>query len=284
VFTANGAARDYGDANPALSGSFSGFKNGQTAADFGGDIWTTLATQTSNVGNYAITGGLTTAAPNYVITQAAGNATALTVNPATLTYVADPASRVSGFPNPVFTGTVTGFVLGETLGTATTGTLLFTSLADASSPPGTYAINGSGLSAVNYVFVQAPRNATALTINQQPSNPTSRVNPPSNNPPNPGVNITFQNTISGPINISFTPPVHVASNPPAGKEKDVKPAALPDGHALATNNGFVYLPISQFDANQYSQFKLQAGEAAVFTMIARGADAQHAADDLIDTF
>jgi hypothetical protein len=49
------------------------------------------------------------------------------------------------------------------------------------------------------------------------------------------------------------------------------------------------LPIGQFDANQYSQFKLpdyagQAGEAAVFAMIARGVDAEHASDDLIDTF
>jgi hypothetical protein len=142
---------------------------------------------------------------------------------------------------------------------------------------------------VNYVFVQVPSNATALTVNQQPSNPTSRMNPPSNNPPNPGVNITFQNSISAPINISSTPPVHVASNPHAGKGNDVKPAALPNGRALTTNNGFVYLPISQFDANQYSQFKLpdyaaQPGEAAVFAMIARAADAQHAADDLIDTF
>jgi hypothetical protein len=56
TFTANGATRDYDDANPALSGSISGLKNGQTAANFGGDIWSTLATQTSNVGSYAITG------------------------------------------------------------------------------------------------------------------------------------------------------------------------------------------------------------------------------------
>ncbi len=42
--TANTAARDYGDANPLLSGSITGFKNNQTVADFGGDVWSTTAT------------------------------------------------------------------------------------------------------------------------------------------------------------------------------------------------------------------------------------------------
>jgi hypothetical protein len=50
-----------------------------------------------------------------------------------------------------------------------------------------------------------------------------------------------------------------------------------------------FLPISQYDANQYSQFALpgyadQAGLSAVFTMIARGVDQQRASDYLIDTF
>jgi hypothetical protein len=108
VFTAKGAARDYGDANPALSGSISGFKNGQTAANFGGDIWTTLAGETSNVGSYAITGGLTTAAPNYVISQAAGNATALVINPATLVFTANGATRGYGDANPALGGWTSG--------------------------------------------------------------------------------------------------------------------------------------------------------------------------------
>jgi hypothetical protein len=242
--------------------------------------------KTLNVASYLVNDG--NGGNNYTIQTVAS--VAGVINPATLTYIADPASRVSGMPNPIFTGTVTGFVSGETLATATTGALVFTSPASPSSPPGSYAIDGSGLSAVNYIFVQGAGNATALTINQGTNNPTSQFNPsPGTNPTTQDVNFTFQNNTPGPITISFTPPVHVASNPPADKGNDVTPAALPDGRALATNNGFVYLPISQFDANQYSQFKLpdyaaQAGEAAVFTMIARGADAQHAADDLIDTF
>jgi hypothetical protein len=288
TITANNQTSTYGSALPTLTASYSGLVNGDTSASLTAlPTLTTTATAASSVAGspYAITASGAVDS-NYTISYAAGM---LTVNPATLAYVADPASRVSGFPSPILTGTVTGFVLGETLADATTGALVFTSPAGPSSPPGTYAINGSGLSAVNYVFVQAPRNATALTINPTPNDPGSHANPPPSSPPNPGVGITFQNPTSGPISISFTPPVHVASNPPVGNGNDVTPAALPDGRALATNNGFVYLPISQFDANQYSQFKLpdyaaQAGEATVFAMIARGADARHAADDLIDTF
>jgi len=89
-----------------------------------------------------------------------------TINPATLAYLADTASRNAGDANPPFTGNVTGFVAGETLGSATTGTLAFASPATVTSPEGQYAINGSGLAANNgnYMFVQAPSNATALTV------------------------------------------------------------------------------------------------------------------------
>ncbi len=64
------------------------------------------------------------------------------------------------------TGTVSGFIVGESQVTATTGTPSFTTTATASSPTGSYAINGGGLSANNgnYTFAQDPANATALTI------------------------------------------------------------------------------------------------------------------------
>ena len=84
----------------------------------------------------------------------------------TLTYTANPVSRSYGAANPAFTGTVTGFVGSDTQANATTGTLTFTSTATSSSSVGSYAINGSGLTANNgkYTFVQAAANATALTI------------------------------------------------------------------------------------------------------------------------
>ena len=61
---------------------------------------------------------------------------------------------------------MTGFVGGETVQTATTGTAAFASATSATTDIGSYAITGSGLTANsgNYVFAQAAGNATALTI------------------------------------------------------------------------------------------------------------------------
>ncbi len=59
---------------------------------------------------------------------------------------------------------MTGFVAGDTQASATTGALEFSSATTPASPVGSYAITGSGLAAVNYTFVEASDNASALTI------------------------------------------------------------------------------------------------------------------------
>ena len=116
-------------------------------------------------------------APNYTVNTTATTTAAIT--PATLTYLADPATVLRGTPLPMFTGSVQGFVGGDTLANATSGGLAFTSPASSVSAPGLYPINGSGLTADfgNYVFVQAPTNATALTI-QPRSDPPPLPLPP----------------------------------------------------------------------------------------------------------
>jgi filamentous hemagglutinin family protein len=86
------------------------------------------------------------------------------ITAALLTYNADPALRDLGFPITGLTGTVTGFRGADTEATATTGTAVWQTDANAASPPGVYSITGSGLSAQNYAFTQAPGNATALTL------------------------------------------------------------------------------------------------------------------------
>ena len=97
------------------------------------------------------------------------------ITSATLTYLADPAERPANTPNPVLSGSVTGFVAGETLAAATTGSVSFTTPAIQSSVEGTYAINGGGLTATNYVFSQAPSNATAFTVRAPLPNVTQLV-------------------------------------------------------------------------------------------------------------
>jgi filamentous hemagglutinin family protein len=95
------------------------------------------------------------------------NATATTtadVTPATLTYRADTAHFQAGQMPGDLSGAVTGLVGGDTLADATEGALTWQTPATASSPAGLYAIDGSGLSALNYLFEQAPENATALQV------------------------------------------------------------------------------------------------------------------------
>ncbi|OHC69068.1 MAG: hypothetical protein A2045_11050 [Rhodocyclales bacterium GWA2_65_20] len=94
----------------------------------------------------------------------------LTISPATLYYTATPASRLYGEANPIFTGTVTGFKLSDTLAAIATGTAAFDSTATSTTAVGSYAIDGSGLTlaTTNYLLTQATANATALTITAAP--------------------------------------------------------------------------------------------------------------------
>src|SRR5207247_7715966 len=91
---------DLGDANPALTASYAGFKNSETLATSGvtgSPSLTTTATPTSVPGTFAITatiGTLTSA--NYSFTFANGT---LTVIKATLTVTAVETARGYGEPN-----------------------------------------------------------------------------------------------------------------------------------------------------------------------------------------
>src|SRR6185437_5711604 len=128
TYTANAANRSYGSSNPTFTGAVSGFVNGDTegSATSGTLAFNSAATAASNVGSYAINGnGLTANNGNYTFQQAGGNATALTIDPATLTYTANATSRTYGAANPALTGSVTGFVNSDTQASATTGTLNF---------------------------------------------------------------------------------------------------------------------------------------------------------------
>ncbi|MEF7614418.1 YDG domain-containing protein [Aquincola sp. MAHUQ-54] len=87
----------------------------------------------------------------------------------TLTYTADALTLPAGSALPALTGSVSGFIEGENLGNATSGTLRFTTPATTASPAGSYAIDGGGLVAANYRFEQAEGNAVALTLT--PSQP-----------------------------------------------------------------------------------------------------------------
>ena len=103
-------------------------------------------------------------AANYRLLPAAAANLSAAITPATLVYRADAATASTGSPLPPLSGRVSGLLGDDTLANATTGQLAFTTPATPTAEPGRYAITGSGLAAGNYVFSQAPANATALLL------------------------------------------------------------------------------------------------------------------------
>jgi hypothetical protein len=134
--TADNQSRLYGDANPPLTYTITGFVNGDTIAVVSGAAdCSTTATPASPAGSYPITCSVgTLTATNYVFVFVDG---ALTVNPAPLTVTADNATRAYGAANPAFTGTITGLKNGDVV------TATYSTTATATSPVGTYAITAT---------------------------------------------------------------------------------------------------------------------------------------------
>jgi hypothetical protein len=165
------------------------------------------------VGTYAVTVSFTSSDPNYANTNGAGS---ITITPSLtpfLTYTATPANRSYGASNPVFSGTVTGFIAPDTQLNSTMGALTFMSSATVSSSVGSYPITGSGLTANSgkYNFQQAPGNAAALTITQ--ATPTVTVTGGTfsyNGNPHgataTAVGVDGHTPVSGSFSFTYTPP------------------------------------------------------------------------------
>jgi hypothetical protein len=121
----------YGDANPALTGAISGVKNGDVISA----AYSTAATAASGVGAYAITaaavGTPASVLANYNVTVNDGT---LTITKRTLSISAADKSKLYGAANPTFTGSISGVQNADAV------SLSFSSLADASSGVGSYAI------------------------------------------------------------------------------------------------------------------------------------------------
>lgn len=107
TITADDKSKVYGDANPELTATYSGFVNDETATILDTQVTlSTIAVAGSSVGNYAITAS-GAADNNYEITHANGT---LTVTPATLTVTADAQNKTYGDSDPtLFTYTATGY-------------------------------------------------------------------------------------------------------------------------------------------------------------------------------
>ncbi|MNS24553.1 hypothetical protein D3C72_564030 [compost metagenome] len=160
----------YGQTNPALTISYTGFVNGDDASTFSTPATaTTLATKESAVGTYTITAG-GAASANYSFIYQDG---VITVGKAALTITANNATKNAGAANPSFTASYNGFVNGETNTVLTAQPLISTS-ATTASPAGNYPIIPSGASAENYTISYV--NGT-LTINSFVPNAAPTLDP-----------------------------------------------------------------------------------------------------------
>jgi 6-phosphogluconolactonase (cycloisomerase 2 family) len=182
--TAANAARLYGDANPVLTGTITGIRNGDAITA----SYSTVATPASSVGTYAIVPALsdpTGKLANYTVVSNNG---ILTVNPAPLTVTGTNATRLYGDPNPTFTGTVSGLKNGDSI------TATFASAADPSSPVGSYAIIATlvdpGARLGNYTVIS---NNGILTVAPAPLAATATSATRLYGDPNPA----FSGTITG---------------------------------------------------------------------------------------
>jgi gliding motility-associated-like protein len=144
TITAADKQKVYGEANPALTFTYTGLVNADTQVTTEPSIATT-ATANSNVGTYPIelTGGTDS---NYAITLVNGT---LTVGKKDLTITAADKQKVYGEANPTLTFTYTGLVNGDTK-VSTEPSIATT--ATASSNVGTYPIELTGGADANYTI------------------------------------------------------------------------------------------------------------------------------------
>jgi hypothetical protein len=154
VVVADHKSMTYGDAMPALTATYSGFVNGDDAADLGGRL-TLTSPSAVGAGSYPITASGVVSS-NYTVTYMPAK---LVVAPAALVITVDNASMTKGSPLPAFTVSYSGFVRGDTSASLRTQPRVSTK-AGSSSKPGTYALTATGVTAANYRITYAPGTLT----------------------------------------------------------------------------------------------------------------------------
>ena len=245
--TAANASRQYGDPNPAFTGTITGIKNSDNITA----TYSSAATATSAPGTYPIVPALvdpTNKLSNYTVTSTNGT---LTVTPALLTVSAANASMFYGDPVPALSGTITGIKNGENI------TASYSTTATSTSAPGTYPIiaavsdNGTGALANYTVTIN---NAT-LTISPAPLVVTAASVSRLYGDPNPAFTGTITGLKNG-DNISATFSAAADATSPVGNYAIIPTLSDPgnrlSNYALTVNNGVLTVapaPLSVVAAN-----------------------------------
>jgi hypothetical protein len=247
TITADNKTMTYGGTAPALTASYSGFVNGDTAASLTSPA--ALSTTTNVAGSFPISVN-GAASPNYSINFQAGT---MTVNPAPLSIRPVDATMVYGGPMPSFSYTATGFVNGDTAASLGVQPTL-TPGASVSSAAGSYSLIASGAASPNYNISYQPASLTVTKapLSVTPDNQTKVFRRP--NPVLTGIIAGIRN--SDPITATYTTTA-VLSSP--GGSYPITVAAVSDGGTGALSNYNVTLNTGTLTVQTPSADMIESG-------------------------
>ena len=193
--SADSLSKVYGEANPALTASITGFVHGETLATSGVSGSATLATTASTytpVGNVAITPSLgTLTATNYDFTNfSTGH---LTIQQRPITFTASASSKVYGETNPTLSYATESTSTGRGLVNSDTFTGSLSTSATQFSAVGTYAIN-STLENSNYAVTYVSAN---LDVRPRPITLSANASSKVYGEANPALTYTAESASAG---------------------------------------------------------------------------------------
>ena len=231
VIRANDQNKRYGEANPALTVSYSGFISGDDAAKLTAQpVTRTAANQASVAGSYDITVTGASSA-NYNVTYVKGT---LTISKAQLTIAAINQSKTYGALNPELTVTYSGFLNGDTKADLSAQPIANT-IANAGSGAGSYDIVVSGAVSNKYDIVYSKGT---LTVNKATLTITAENKTRNYGANNPAFTVSYSGFVNSDTQASLS--AQPVINTPATAASDVGTYDIIPLGAASNNYSIVY--------------------------------------------
>ena len=236
VVTPLSASTTYGSAAPAITPSYTGFVNGDTAASLTTQpTCNTAVTAATPAGGYSSTcSGASD--PNYTISYQVGT---ITVEPAPLSIAASSGTMTYGGTAPTITASYSGFVNGDSAASLTTPPTCGTA-ATSSSAVGNYASTCSGAVDPNYSITYTSGTVAVgtaqLVITASSSSTTYGGDPPA-------VTASYKGFVNGDTVASLsTPPTCTTTDTassPVGSYSTSCSGAVDPNYTITYSNGSV---------------------------------------------
>jgi histone deacetylase complex regulatory component SIN3 len=268
TITANDTTKLYGAAVPALTATYRGLVNGDSAASLTTPpTLNTAATASSHVrtGGYAINASGAND-PDYMISYLPGT---LTITPAPLTITASNASKIYGAALPALTASYTGFVNGESAASLVARPVLATTAA-ASSPvvPSGYAIIASGASDPDYSISYQPGTLLVTPASLTITANNARMVQGAAVPP---LSASYRGFVNGdsPASLAVKPTVTTAatSRSPAGTYPIVVGGASSPNYAINYANGILVVTPAPVKVLKISIQAIRLGNSTKTTQV-----------------